>query len=65
MENLPVGDGLSCVIGRPSAMRDEEGDDTEEGKATGASSEARRDSERRVIECSLRLTRRLGDMVNG
>ena len=46
-------------------MRYEEGDDTEEDRATGASSEARRDSERRVIECSLRLTRGLGDMVNG
>jgi hypothetical protein len=60
MENLPVRDGLSCVIGRTSAMRDEEGDED-----TGASSEARRDSERRVIECSLRLTRGLGDMFNG
>lgn len=46
-------------------MRDEERDDKEEDEDTGASSEARRDSERRVIECSFRLTRGLGDMVNG
>jgi hypothetical protein len=65
MENLPVRDGLSCVIGRPSAMRDEEGDDKEEDEDTGAFAEARRDSERRVIECSLRLTRGLGDVFNG
>jgi hypothetical protein len=65
LEYLPVRDELSCVIGRPSAMRDEEGDDKEEDEDTGASSEALRDSERRVIECSLRLTRGLGDMVNG
>jgi hypothetical protein len=65
MENLPVKDGLSRVIGRASAMRDEEGGDKEEDEDTGASSETRRDSERRVIECSLRLTRGLGDMFNG